>query len=107
MNPKESIGETSWINRFKDLVETKPIVVVKFASHEWTSLQDSRYSLNEFTVARSHGLLTGVGRLTPCLMHGKSEHGEELYFGIINSVAPVTTLESRIKIKRGVAIQPR
>jgi hypothetical protein len=107
VNASEIADDTSWVNRFKEFVERKPIVVLKFASQEWTSLQDSRYSLNEFTVARGHGLLAGVRRLTPCLMHGKSEQGEELYFGIINSVAAVTTLESRIKIKRGVAIEPR
>lgn len=107
MSPSQSTDEAAWINRFKHFVEKKPIVVLKFDTQGWTSLQDSRYSLNEFTIARGHGLFAGVERLTPCLMHGKSEHGEELYLGIINSVAAVTTLESRIKIKRGVAIEPR
>jgi hypothetical protein len=106
VNPSHSSDERSWVNRLKEIVENKPIVVLRFASDEWRRLQASRFSVNEFTVALPHGLLDGVRRLTACLMHGTSDRGEELYFGIINSVAPVTTLESRIKIRRGVAIQP-
>ena len=107
MNPSPSTEETSWVKSLKEIVEKKPIVVLRFASDEWTSLQDSRYSVNEFTVARAHALLDGVRPVTPCLMHGMSEHGEELYFGLLSSRAAVTTLESRIKIRRGLAIQPR
>jgi hypothetical protein len=107
VNSSQPAEKTSWIGRLKEIVEKRPIVVLRFAPDEWTSLQDSRYSVNEFTVARAHALLNGVRPVTPCLLHGMSEHGEELYFGLLSSRAAVTTLESRIKIRRGVAIQPR
>ena len=107
MKSSHRADEISWISRLKAIVEKRPIVILRFAPDEWRSLEDSRYGVNEFTVARAHAVLNGVRSVTPCLMHGKSHHSDELYFGIINSVAPVTTLESRIKIKRGVEIQPR
>jgi adenine-specific DNA-methyltransferase len=37
----------------------------------------------------------------------KADDDEQLYFGLITSRSAVTTLESRIKIRRGVRIQPK
>jgi len=96
-----------WLNALKHLVENKPIVVVTFERAEWEKLRESRRSVNEFTIARSHGLLEGVRVPTLCLIQGKSADGERLYLGMISSRSPVTTLESRIKIRRGVQIQPQ
>jgi hypothetical protein len=87
-------------------VEGKPIVVLRFDQDEWTRLRYSRRSVNEFTIARSHELLYGVRALTPCLIEGKTNDGEHLFFGVISSRAAITTLETRIKVRRSVEIQP-
>ncbi|MGH7181980.1 MAG: hypothetical protein ACREJN_08395, partial [Nitrospiraceae bacterium] len=96
-----------WLNRLKQLVETKPIVFMRFDDDEWERLHDSRRGISEFTVARSHVLLDDVRVPTPCLIHGESHDVEDLYFGLISSRSAVTTLESRIKVKRVVKIKPR
>ncbi len=96
-----------WLEKLKQLVEKKPIVALKFDDGEWDRLRESRYGVNEFTVARSHSLLEGVKVPTPCLIFGKDENDEHLYFGLISSRSAVTTLESRIKIRRGVQILPK
>lgn len=99
--------ETSWLDRLTQLAEKKPLVILKFDDNEWDNLHRSRNGVNEFTIARSHELLKGAKPVTPCLIVGKSKDDESMYFGLISSRSAVTTLESRIKIKRGVNIQPR
>jgi hypothetical protein len=63
------------------------------------------------TVARAHELLEGVQVPAPCLIVGADVHDEfigdevlpkSLHFGLISSRGPVTTLGSRIKIRRRV-----
>ena len=98
--------ENIWLNKLKQLVEKKPIVVLRFNHEEWDHLHESRLGVNEFTIARSHEYLKGAKPSTPCLILGKSENSEHLYLGLISYRNAVTTLESRIKIKRGVEIQP-
>jgi hypothetical protein len=98
--------DISWLDRLKRLVEKKPLVILKFDGTEWDRLNESHRGVNEFTIARSHELLKGAKPSTPCLILGKSKDCENLYFGLISSRSAVTTLESRIKIRRGVEIQP-
>ena len=96
-----------WLYRLKQLVERKPIVVLRFYGDEWERLLSSSKGPNEFTVARSHEILKNAKPSTPCLILGKSDESENLYFGHISSKSAVTTLESRIKITRGMQIRPK
>lgn len=100
------IMQIPWLRILKQLVEKKPIVFLRFEDEEWTRLLESRLGVNEFTIARSHSLLERVRVPTPCLIQGESDSGQNLYFGLISSRSAVTTLESRIKIRHGVQIQP-
>ncbi|OYY92674.1 MAG: hypothetical protein B7Y41_14815 [Hydrogenophilales bacterium 28-61-23] len=96
-----------WLVQLKQLVEKKPIVVLRFGDDEWWHLQESRRGISEFTFARPHGLLDCVKAPTPCLFQGSGEDCQQhLYFGLIASRNPVTTLESHIKVRRVVQIQP-
>lgn len=107
--------QAPWLESLKRLVEKKPLVLIRFEEAEWHSLYDSRRGIHEFTVARAHGLLEGVQVPAPCLIVGTDVHDEfmgdkvlpkSLHFGLISSRSPVTTLESRIKIRRCVSIRP-
>lgn len=98
--------EKSWIDRLKQSAEKKPIVILRFKADEWERLLESRRGVNEFTIARSHEILEGVKSWTLCLIIGKSDGDQNLYFGLISSRSAVTTLDSRIKIRHGVKIQP-
>lgn len=91
----------------KQLVEAKPIVFLRFDHGQWERLLDSRRGISEFTVARSHVLFEHLKVPTMCLINGKSHDVEDLFLGMISSRAAVTTLESRIKVRRVVKIKPR
>lgn len=43
---------------------------------------------------------------TACLVIGGSDGDSEVYFGLASSRSAVTTLESRIKVKRALHVQP-
>lgn len=96
-----------WLDKLKQIVEKNPIVVLRFNGDEWESLLNSRNGPREFTIARSHEQLMGAKPLTPCLIIGKSDYDEHIYLGLISSKSAISTLESRIKIKRGNQIVPR
>jgi len=105
----------SWLQSLKRLVEEKPLVLIRFGEAEWRSLHDSRRGVHEFTVARAHSLLEGVRTPAPCLIVGPDIHDEffgdrvtkgSLHFGLVTSRSAITTLESRIKVRRCVRIQP-
>ena len=96
----------SWIDTLTQFVEKKPLVVLRFEGDEWERLEESRHSVNEFTVARLHSLLHGVKVPNPCLVFGESDGGEHLYLGLISSKRAVTTLQTRIKVRRCNHIEP-
>ena len=95
-----------WLENLKHLVQKKPLVVFQFDREEWARLRESRRGANEFTIARSHALFEKVRVPTACLVVGKDDDGSEVYFGLASSRSAVTTLESRIKVKRALRIQP-
>lgn len=96
----------AWLDNLKRLVQKKPLVVFQFEVEEWARLQESRRGANEFTIARSHELFEKVKVPTACLVIGKDDDGSAVYFGLASSRSAVTTLESRIKVKRALHIQP-
>lgn len=96
----------TWVDTLGDLVEKKPIVILRFGADEWESLRQSRRGINEFTVARSHDLLQDVKTPTVALLLGRDDAGEHLCFGLVRSRAGITTLQTRIKIIRAVHIRP-
>ncbi len=95
-----------WLDNLKQLVNKKPLVVFQFSGAEWERLRESRRGANEFTIARSHELFEKVHVPTVCLVIGDGEDDSEVYFGLVSSRSAVTTLESRIKVKRASHIQP-
>jgi len=107
--------QAPWLESLKRLVEKKPLIVIRFEEGEWRNLHESRRGVHEFTAARAHGLLEGVQVPAPCLIVGTDVHDEfmgdevlpkSLHFGLLSSRGPVTTLESRIKVRRCMSIRP-
>lgn len=95
-----------WLDSLKRLVQKKPVALFQFEGEEWSRLRESRRGANEFTIARSHELFENVRVPTACLILGEDDDGSESYFGLASSRSAVTTLESRIKVKRALHIQP-
>ena len=69
-------------------------------------LLDSRHGINEFTIARSHETLGKVKPPTACILLENNNFKSGAYFGLVSSRASVSTLESRVKIRRGFQIKP-
>lgn len=103
---KRNRGSEQWLDNLKSLVQKKPLVVFQFDDEEWSRLRESRRGANEFTIARSHHLFEKVRVPTACLVIGSDDDGSEIYFGLASSRSAVTTLESRVKVKRASHIQP-
>jgi hypothetical protein len=99
--------EMSWLNGLKKFVQEKPIIVLKLAEEKWGQLGESRHGVSEFTSAYPHALLRRARVPTLCLIQGKSDNCENWYLGLISSQSPVTTFESRIKVRKVVRIQPQ
>ncbi len=96
----------SWLETLKEYSEQHPIVVLRFDSDVWASLTNSRRGVGEFTIALPHNLVSGVKTPAPCLLLGKVDNVEQMFFGLVSSKSPITTLESRIKVTRSVVIEP-
>ncbi|MFC3801024.1 hypothetical protein [Cohnella sp. GCM10012308] len=80
---------------------------MKFESDEWERLKETRRGVNEFTVARPHSIIDAVSVPTVCLIQGNNQDGSTcLYIGLLDSRKTITTLDSRLKIKRSLPINP-
>lgn len=95
------------LNQLKVFVEGKPIVVLTFDSSEWERLRESLHGIHEFTVARGHEMCRNVRPPVPCIITREDSDDEGLYFGLINSRSPITTLDSRIKVRLAAEVEPR
>ena len=95
-----------WLENLMCLVQKKPLVVFQFNDEEWSRLDESRCGTNEFTIARPHEVFAKVRVPTACLVIGKGDDGSRVYFGLASSYSAVTTLETRIKVRRALCIRP-
>ena len=94
-------------------VEAKPCVVLRLNEDDSSQLAASRGGFNEFTLARNHDLLSFIHPPTVCIIFSSKgarlghKHDEpHARLGIISSRSPITTLDTRIKVKRAVQIAP-
>ena len=97
---------TQWLSNLKSAVEKAPVVVFKFGCDEWSGLAGSSYGASEFTIVRPHSLLKPCRLPTACLVFGQDDSRSYARFGVVDSRAPVSTLQSRVKIRRARQIQP-
>jgi hypothetical protein len=102
-----------WLTALSKHVEGKPCVILRLNEADSAQLAESRSGFNEFTLARTHELLSSIHPPTVCIIfnakpdwvrrHGETPHA---HIGIVSSRGPITTLETRIKVKRAVRIAP-
>lgn len=103
----------SWLVELCQHVKARPCVLVRLDESDSERLAGSRGGFNEFTLARAHNLLSSIHPPTVCLIFNKKpewvRRGDEqphAHIGVISSRGAVTTLETRIKVKRAVRIEP-
>ncbi len=95
-----------WLRTLQRIVSAKPLIAFQFNDDDWSNLRESRYGVNQFTITKSHAVVSGARIPTACLLFGQGDAETEAYFGLVSSRAAVSTLESRIKIKRVQRIYP-
>ena len=98
--------DANWRKSLEEIVRQRRLVIFQFDGEEWRRLQESRRGWNEFTIARSHEHLRQIQIPTACILLMQDDFEREARFGVVSSRSPISTLESRIKIKKSQRIQP-
>lgn len=102
-----SESEQDWREELRSIAEKSGISFVQFSEEEWSQLKQSRGGGREFTIARSHETFGGIKSRSLCLVVGHEEHNSfQLYIGVLSTKQAITTLETRIKIRRLQQISP-
>lgn len=103
----------SWLATLRQHVESKPCILLRLDESDSESLRASRRGFSEFTLARPHELLSDIKTPTVCLIFETPSSWTQpenidahAYIGVVSSRSAVTTLDTRIKIKRAVRIEP-
>lgn len=99
-------GSKSWSDELVALVKRKPMVVLRLDATEFEALRSSRRGVGEFTIALPHLDFSHVKAPTLCLLLVQLTDEHHAYLGLIGSRSAITTLQSRVKIKRAVSIRP-
>lgn len=94
----------NWLHELIALIARKPIVIFRFNEYEWEQIRDSRRGISEFTFSRLHETVRDVKAGSLCLIHGNGNDTGSYFIGIVNSKSAVTTIDSRIKIKRCILL---
>ncbi len=95
-----------WLDALKKAVEEKPLVVFQLQSDEWSDLRESRHGGSEFSIVRPHNTFEGIRVPTACILLAQHDSEPEVRLGIVSSLTPVATLQSRVKVRRARNIQP-
>ena len=98
--------DEGWPIILEQTVRTRRLVIFQFSYEEWSRLRESSRGLNQFTIARPHEYLDKLETPTACIVLGEDGSGTEARFGVVSSRSPVSTLESRVKVRRAQRIQP-
>ena len=95
----------TWLDALLQHVQAKPCVILRLDEGDSSQLFASRRGLNEFTLARTHGLFADIKTPTICLVFGKllewaypNEAEHIAYIGLVSSRNPITTLETRTQM---------
>ena len=86
--------------------ERNPLVVLRLNVSEWNALRESRRGVGEFTTAFPHADFAQLKAPTLCLLMAEVDDEHYAYLGLIGARSAITTLQSRVKVKRAVPIKP-
>ena len=95
-----------WLRTLEVAIEKNRLVVFQFEGEEWWRLRNSRMGMSEFTIARAHDAVKNAQAPTACMLFGKDDLESEARFGLVSSRVAVSTLESRVKVRRAQRISP-
>lgn len=84
----------------REVLKTLPVAFLRLSSEQSTAIQESRNGLNRFTLAKPHSFLEKLKFPSLALVEMEVDGECECYAGLLQSKAPITTLESRIELVR-------
>lgn len=96
----------AWIDALVGHVEGRPIAILRLDAGDWSALSSSRRGVGEFTIAIHHGAFASLRAPTLCLLVADADRGPRMMAGVIGSPGAVTTIQSRVKLKRVFPIEP-
>jgi hypothetical protein len=95
-----------WTHALKTYVAKKPVAVLRLKKDYWSALRESRRGVGEFTIALPHTAFKRLQAPTVCLLLAMVEGEHQAYLGLIGASRAIATLQSRVKVRRAVLIQP-
>lgn len=98
--------KTGWLSALVAHLAVKPIAILRIDAEDWAALHNSRRGVGEFTTAISHRAFEHLEAPTLCLLLADTEDGSRMMAGVIGKPSAVTTLQSRIKLRRVFPIEP-
>ena len=98
--------DENWLITLEQIVWKRCLAIFQFDGEEWSHLRESRRGLNQFTIARPHEYLKKLKKPTACIVLGKNDSETEAHFGVVSARQRVSTLESRVKVRRTQSIRP-
>ncbi|WP_207099693.1 hypothetical protein [Paracoccus shandongensis] len=87
-------------------LEGRPIAILRLDASYWSALSSSRRGIGEFTIAINHDAFVSLKAPTLCLLIADAGSGPKLMAGVIGNPGAVTTIQSRVKLKRVFPIEP-
>lgn len=99
--------EQDWREDLRLAAEKSGVSFFRFSEDEWSELKQSRFGGRKFTIARRHEFFDGIRARSICLVVGCEDDAPfRLYVGVISTKQAITTLETRVKIRRLEQISP-
>ncbi len=95
-----------WLNALVRHLEGRPIAILRLDASYWFALRSSRRGIGEFTIAIHHGAFASLRAPTLCLLIADADVGPKMMAGVIGNPGAVTTIQSRVKLKRVFPIEP-
>ena len=96
----------AWLEKLVKHVARNRLAVLRFSYDEWAAIEASRRGTDRFTVARPRPNLDRLRAPTACLIIGWDLDKTKTYFGVMESIHAVTTLESRVKVVLADSVSP-
>jgi hypothetical protein len=95
-----------WVQALVAHLAAKPIALLRLDEADWAALRASRRGVGEFTIALHHEAFASLRAPTLCMLIAATDDGPRMMVGVIGNPSAITTIQSRVKLKRIFPIVP-
>jgi hypothetical protein len=97
---------SNWLESLKKHVENFPILILRLNDGDWEAIGSSKNGFAKFSITKKHEKLDKGHKNPPCLILGSGKNSYAIYLGLVSSTNAVSTLDSRLTIRRAAKIEP-